>query len=308
MLFWYGATHVLAPLFNQSNISSCSEHSLHSGFSLYYDHGASQLLSSVSSKSLHISCLSARSSMASDIYSSYLLDSSSLLSAASSATSKGVCFVYDESINSSFIVNAADSLWLLHDNASIHTMQYFVVTSSITDQVSPLLTSHNIRYISQITAPSSSSIAYSLDCYSITTAFQSHGHNGSSGSSSAIKTNSAGQVILLLATEGYLDMLGNFICWLDSYPERNILVLTTSLQITLLAVSSNLSVTTPTTTGAADLDQTSTSAHFGTISYQSLMLLRTTTIYNLLLSGCSPVIADIDTGILYSACIPQLTT
>ena len=108
------------------------------------------------------------------------------------------------------------------------------------------------------------------------------------------------RLVLVLATRGYEQMLGNFLCSARALPgvaRSNILVLTLSEEIAILAANAGVAYYMP------ELDdddaygpaKSASVAKFGTVLYQYLILQRTRVVHELLLLGFKPIIADIDT-------------
>lgn len=115
-------------------------------------------------------------------------------------------------------------------------------------------------------------------------------------------------VVVVLATSGYAEMLGNFLCSVRSVRQwsdlaaSGVLVITPSFDNGIIALSKQLHVGVFSDSLSMELDNCfqedvniSTFSHeFGTLCYQKLILMRTTTVMYLLLLGFSPLIADID--------------
>lgn len=110
-------------------------------------------------------------------------------------------------------------------------------------------------------------------------------------------------IIVLLATEGYIDLLSNFLCYAlsDAVNCRNLLIVTTDLSIVSLAEDLGIGtfhvesgdIHSPSSHQEPELRQRP--AMFGTLSYQELIFVRTQIVYELLMLGYVPIVADIDT-------------
>lgn len=114
---------------------------------------------------------------------------------------------------------------------------------------------------------------------------------------------------MVLATSGYAEMLSNFLCSVKSVRPTNdgaasgVLVITPPFEEGILNTVSLFNVGLYSASLSIELgdcfpaptDRKESHSHdFGTLCYQKLILMRTTTVMYLLLMGFSPLVADID--------------
>ena len=119
---------------------------------------------------------------------------------------------------------------------------------------------------------------------------------------STIATNKR-EIVILLVTEGYADIFSNFLCFIKSSESESLrnfnsfLVLTPSQIIYNLSKSNNIaSLLIPQNQSIYVLNITDVSlVNFGTLLYQQILFKRTQIVFDLLLLGFTPIVADIDT-------------
>jgi hypothetical protein len=132
------------------------------------------------------------------------------------------------------------------------------------------------------------------------------------GRENAIRDNK--DVVVVLATSGYADMLANFLCSVrkvfDHDVERKklgVVVFNPVSDALISAVVAHFGIGLVSGTFGVDMrtclsaDDKRVTLDFGTLCYQKLILIRTTVVMHLMLLGFSPLIADIDTVWLQDA-------
>jgi hypothetical protein len=105
------------------------------------------------------------------------------------------------------------------------------------------------------------------------------------------------EMIVALVTANYETLFMNFLCFISSQSifqddKKPILVLTSSSKISEISKNSGLAVYDP--PNLHNLNHSSDNS-FGSLTYQEMILVRTSTIMSILLLGFSPLIVDIDT-------------
>jgi hypothetical protein len=110
-------------------------------------------------------------------------------------------------------------------------------------------------------------------------------------------------IVILLATDGYADMFRNFLCSLQfpneillgSNASSGFIVITRQVDIDIIKIAEYAGLGIFTDIPTIDMSSCHTgSFSFGTLCYQKLILLRTTTVMYLLRLGFNVAIADID--------------
>lgn len=289
---WFGLSRLAAALHCAANDSSSSLISTHFGLSLYGS--ASQNSAPILSADrahVHVVCQSHSLTIAQSFLQAYAAEEEQSFEDSASAVAftavRAVCFLFDSRAETAFVLNSGERLLALHGAASDDFLFVWNLTSSTPRELTFI---REVALVSLTTASRRSGrlvvhsralvpehTLHSLRARALLDTLREHGSEDK-------------LVVVVLVTEGYAHMFANFLCHLRSAPVRNILVVTDSALVALLAVSHGL--------GFLALPSASTSvtpsADFGSLAYQDLMLYRTLAVLDILALGFSPIIADVD--------------